>query len=185
VKLRVKKNIKLVICMVLIAGALAGLTLWARTPTEGKILTPPPIKGPTTYYDKTLDGTYISFKYSGKYLPKNEGPRDNDMERYTLSADTHYDKRVLVSVAGLPDGRLEESNGSYIFRQKSTDLYGSRKVPVGNTTTDVWVKKDGTEQTTMIPHGDKVAIISFVTANPSDDLTGEMDALLKTFAWKN
>lgn len=182
-KHRILKYLKIIIIVALILGAITGIVIWARTPTVGIILSPPPLKGPTTYYDKKLNGKYMSFQYSGKYSATDQGTKDNDLERYTLNADTHYDKRLLASVANLPDSNVQ-SDGAYIFRQKSPSLYVDRKVTVQSTPIDVWVKNDGTEQTAMIPHGNKLAIITFVTANPADDLTGEMNALLKTFEWK-
>jgi hypothetical protein len=177
------RYLKLFTPIVVVIAVIVGLIIWARTPTLGRILSPPPLKGPTTYYDKKLDGRYMSFQYSGKYSASDQGAKDNDLERYALNADTHYDKRLLASVANLPDGKLE-SDGGYILRQKSTELYKNRKFVVSGNSIDVWVKNDNTEQTAMIPHGNKVAVISFVTTNPGDDLTGEMNALLKTFEWK-
>jgi hypothetical protein len=177
------KYIKIFGLAAIIIAAIVGVVIWARAPTLGTILSPPPLQGPTTYYDKKLNGKYMSFQYSGKYSATDQGAKDNDLERYTLNADTHYDKRLLASVANLPDGKLE-ADGGYILRQKSTDLYKNRKFAVKGSSVDIWVKNDNTEQTAMIPHGNKVAVISLVTANPGDDLTGEMNALLKTFEWK-
>lgn len=177
------KYIGISISIVLVLGIIAGFVMWSHSPNKGRILTPQPAKGPSTYNDKKLVGTYMSFQYSGKYIVRNEAATNGDLERYTLSADTHYDKRILASVANLPDGKLE-SNGAYIFRQKSSNIYTSRKVTVDEGTVNVWVKNDGTEQTAMLPHGDKVAVVSLITAGTSDDLNTEMDALLKTFQWK-
>lgn len=179
---RAKKYLKIAVPVLFVAGVIVCVVLWARAPQEGRITKSAVTKGPTTYYDKKLEGTYISFQYSGKYIVRNETAKDNDVELYTLSANTRYDKRILVSVANLPDGRLE-SNGAYIFRKKSPTVYTIRTVQVGDTQVEVWVKSDGLEQTAMIPRGNKVAVISFVTANMSDDLTTEADALLKTFRW--
>jgi hypothetical protein len=157
--------------------------MWASTPKQGTITNTSSSRVQTTYYDKKLEGTYMSFQYSGKYIAKTETVTNGDLERYTLSADTHYDKRILASVADLPDGRLE-SNGAYIFRQKSPDSYIYRKMQVNSGMIGVWVKKDGTEQTAMIPRGNKVVVISLVTASTNDDLAKETDALLNTFRWK-
>jgi hypothetical protein len=182
-KHRILKYLKIVILVAIVGAAITGAVIWARTPTQGRILSPPPLKGPTTYYDKKLNGRYMSFQYSGKYSGTEQEAKDNTLERYVLNADTHYDKRLLASVGSLPDGKLE-SDGSYIYRQKSPNIYTNRKVSVNGVYVNVWVKHDNMEQTAMIAHGDKVAVLSFVTANPSDDLTGEMNALLKTFEWK-
>lgn len=181
---KVKKSLKIVVPIVVVLAAIVWFVLWANAPKQGTITNGSSSnKGPTTYYDKKLDGTYMSFQYSGKYVAKTETPTNGDVERYTLSADTRYDKRISASVSDLPDGQLT-SNGNYIFRQKSTTLYTNRKVQVAGSTADVWVKKDGTEQTAIFAHGAKAATISFVTANTNDDLTSEIDALLKTFSWK-
>lgn len=177
------KYLKIIIPVVLIIGVTVGLLVWANAPNQGTISNASTVKSPTAYFDKTLDGTYMKFKYSSKYVAKDAGPGNGDLERYTLSANTRYDRRILASVADLPDGRLE-SNGAYIFRQKNSSLYSHRMVKVGSDIIDVAVNKDGTEQTAMIPRDKKAAIISFVSSNTSDDLTTEIDSLLNSFQWK-
>lgn len=177
------KYLKIIISIAVIAGAVTVFVLWAKSPHQGSVSkTQSPI-GPAAYSDKQLNGKYLSFQYSGKYVAQSGGAKDNDLEIFILSAATQYEKRIVASVASLPDGKVE-SNGSYIYRQASTVTYSNRKVIVEGVPVDVWVKKDGLEQTAMIPHGNKLGVISFVTTNANDDLTGEMDTLLKTFRWK-
>lgn len=180
---RFKRQLKLVVFVVIFIGLVIWVAVWAAHPREGVIVPPPEAQLTTPHTSNTLDGTYISFEYNGKYTAREDVPRNENIEMYTLYADTRYDKRILASVATLPDGRLE-TYAAYIYRQKATNVYASRKVQVAGSTVDVWTKNDGTEQTAFIPHNDKVAVISFVTTNTSDQLTGEMDSLLKTFQWK-
>jgi hypothetical protein len=177
------RYLKATIFLVVLVIAVIAIAVWGKTPRLGIIKNPSVTNSPTTYYDKKLNGTYISFQYSGKYMEKNDGPKDNYLERYTLSADTHYDKRIQASVIDLPDGKLE-SNGDYLYRMKSGSVYTARKIEIHGTVVNVWVKNDGTEQTAFITHGNKAASISFVTASGNDNVTGEMDALLETLQWK-
>lgn len=167
------------ILVIIIAVGLWFIT-WSKAANEGTISAPITKNIPVTYTDKSLSGTYVGFSYSGKYTIRDEVAKDMDIERHTLTADTRYDKRILVSVS---NGQLS-TNGAYIFRQHAPNQYASRNVPAGNGTAEVWVKKDGTEQTAFIVKGDKVAMISFVTANTSEDLTSETNALLTTFKWE-
>lgn len=178
------KYLKIFLLVLAAIGLIVWLILWGRSSGEGKVLRSPDSKAPTAYVDKQLVGRYISFTYSGRYMARTEAAKDNDLERYTLSADTRHDKRILASVSNLPDGKLE-SDGSYIYRQKATALYTSRKVQVGeHQSVTVWAKKDGTEQTAIMAHGNRVATVSLVTTNTSEDLTAETNALLKSFRWK-
>ncbi len=174
---------KIIIAIVLI-GLLGWFLVWAALPNHAKLSAPKATnKTPAIVGDKDLNSTYISFRYNGKYLAKNEGPSNNDLEVHTLSADTHYNKQIIASVSTLPDGQLD-SYGAYIFRKVRTDLYKARQVKVAGLAAEVWVKNDGSEQTVMIPHGNKVATLAFTTASQMDTLTAEVDALLKTFSWK-
>lgn len=180
---RCLKYFKFLIPAVLVTGLAVGFLVWSNAPNQGTIANASPTKAPTAYFNKTLNGERMQFQYSSKYSLKNEIPSNGDLERYTLSADTRYDKRILISATNLPDGRLE-SNGAYTYRQSSKTVYAMRKLQVGSEVYTVWERNDGTEQTAMIPRGDKVAIITSVTANPKDDLTTEMDALLNSFRLK-
>lgn len=177
------KYFKILIPALLLIGVMAWFLVSANMPNKGSISNPPSNKASNDYYDKILDGTHFKFQYSSRFLAKNETATNGDLERYVLIADTRYDKRILASVTGLPDGRLE-SNGGYIFRQSSSSIYSSRTIKVGSDTITIWVKKDGTEQTAIIPNGQKAAVISFVTINTNENLTNEIDTLLSTFRWK-
>lgn len=180
--LRIKYFKKLIIASMLI-GAVYGLLVWANMPKKGSILNAPNSnRASNKYTDLTLDGTNFKFQYSSSFNLKQEVASNGDVERYTLIADTRYDKRILASVAELSDGRLE-SNGAYIFRQNSSN-YSNRKVKAGSEMATVWVKKDGTEQTAIIHNGKQAALISFVTSNINDNLTKDIDTLLSTFQWK-
>jgi hypothetical protein len=177
------KYLKIIIPILLALGFIAWAVAWGGSTNEGTISPPSATKGPSTYTDKQLNGTYISFQYGGKYTNRDEAAKDNDIERHTLTADTRYDKRILASVSNLPDGQLT-SNGGYLYRQKTPSLYTSRTVKLGGSAATVWAKNDGTEQTVIMARGTRAATISFVTANTKEDLTAEINALLKTFDWK-
>lgn len=183
-KHRKVKYLKVIIPVALVLGVVVGIVLWAGKPHSGTISPPPTTIAPTTYYDKKLEGKYITFQYSGKYIARDEKAVNNNLELHSLNADTHYDKRIMASVVGMPTGSLDR-NGDYLYRRNSPAVYKSRTVHAGNKVIEVWVRNDGSEQTAMIPHGDKAAVISFVTASNSDSLTAEVDALLNTFQWNN
>ncbi len=185
-KVITKKRSILIIVIILLVGIVAWLVMWMLQPSKGTVTlhsTSNSSQTSPTYTSKILDGTYLTFSYSSKYTVKNEGAKNNDLEVYRLSADTHYNKQILASVSNLPDGKLT-SDSAYIYRKLHTDLYTPRVIQVANLSVDVWVKNDGTEQTVMIPHGDKVATFAFLTASSIDNLSQEVDALLSTFRWK-
>lgn len=177
------KYLIIIIPVLAVVGTVIGFVVWSNVPRHGVISNAPPAKSPTAYFDKTVDGTYMKFQYNSKYVLKKEIPINGDLERYTMSAGTRYDKRLLAVVANLPDSKLE-TYGAYIYRKTRTDLYAARKLQSGDEVYTVWVRSDGTEQTAMIPQGNKVAVITYVTANPKDDLTSEMDAFLNSYEWK-
>lgn len=159
--------------------------VWSAKPSQGNVKESSSSKNPSTseVANKKIDGKYIAFNYSGKYVAKSEGPKNNELEIHTLSAGTNYDKRIIASVSNLPDGQIS-SYGAYIYRKLQTELYTARKVQVDGAVVDLWVKNDGSEQTVMIPRGNKVATITFTTASTADNLTSEADALINSFRWK-
>jgi hypothetical protein len=172
----------LVVVVALVTGA--GLAWWASAPKKGRITSTPSQRNQSEGYSvKELDGRYISLSYSGRYVASSEPPRDGYVELHMLRASTTYNKQIAVSVAELPGGNAD-SNGQYLHRKKRTDLYQNRKVAVGDRMVDVWVKKDGSEQTAMMPKGELLATLSFTTANQNDNLTAEVDEILKSLRWK-
>lgn len=171
------------VIVILVIGSVASFVLWASKPHQGRVTNASSSRETVAYQDKLLEGTYFQFVHSSNYSIKKEAALNGEIERYTLSAGTRYDKRLLAAITNLPDGQID-SYGAYIYRKSSADVYSMRKIQSGSNTYNVWVRKDGTEQTAMIQRGNKLALITLVTANPKDDLTTEMDALLNTFKWK-
>jgi hypothetical protein len=180
-----KSYIIATIVLLLVAGLIAWGVMWMHMPARGKVMPTPPISaGTTSLINKRLSGKYISFEYKGEYTAQTDKSENGSLERYTLGAGTQYSKEIHISVSELPDGKLE-ANGDYIYRQKSMDVYSSRNLNTGHGIYKIWVKKDGTEQTAMVPKGDKVAVISFVIGNGSNiDVTTEINALLQSLEWK-
>lgn len=176
-----KRNILLVIIALLICAAV--IFVWSTSGNKGQIDPVPLTKQPTRISDKTFDGKYISFRHSGKYIPHTIAAKDQDLEISMLNANTTYDKSIAVAVSQLPGGQLT-ANSAYNLRASQTSLYTSRKVAVGDDTAIVWVKNDNTEQTAIIAHAGKVAVLAFTTARASDNLQSEVDNLLATFVWK-
>lgn len=182
-----KKRIKLIVTIIILIGGIVAVVTWTKSPSEGSVLNMPPkvTKKVSTFSDKTLEGNYISFQYSGKYVASANVPANNDLERYVLSAGTNYDKRIQVSVANLPTGKLE-SNGDYIYRQKTPTIFSKRQFKSSVGTYDIWVRNDGTEQTAMLARGNKILTVSFLTSpGVEDNLGPEADALLNSLSWKN
>lgn len=185
-KIKLQKKIVIrIIATLLLIGLVVLFIQWMGSPHKGQVTvrSPPYNEIPSVRTDKILQGTYMTFSYSGMYLAKNESNKNNDLEIYTLIADTNFDKRIVASVSNLPDGQLN-SYGAYKMRSVRTDLYTARKIQVGGEVIDVWVRNDNTEQTAFIPRGNKVATIAFVSSSTSDQLTPEVDAILRSFRWK-
>lgn len=182
-KLAQPKVVVPAVTVVTAIGMVGGFYLWANAPQQGRVTNTTPYQIPVVPKDKLLEATYFQFEYGGNYLMKKEIAANGDLERYTLSADTKYDKRILAFVSPLPPKGIEY-NGAYILRKSSPGVYAMRTLTIKNVAYTIWVKNDGTEQTVMIPKGKQFTTISIVTANPQDNLTLELDALLTTYQWK-
>lgn len=160
---------------------------WASASNNGQILplatrTSAQTPAQTQAY-RTYNGSYMTFRYSGRYQPHNLVAKDMDLELSMLSADTNYEKRLAVAVSNLAGGSLD-NNSANLLRKSQPFSYSSRQVSVDGAAAVVWTKADGLEQTVLIPHGDKVAVLSFSTVGTVDDLGVEVDTLLTTFRWK-
>lgn len=180
-----KKIVIIIISVALIAGSVTYALIWSQAPSRGKVVPVSALNNAAkTDSVKKLDGAYISLQHRAEYEVQKGTASNNDLERYTLSASTQYNKQILASVVNLPGGQLK-SNGDYIYRHKSPETYTSRKLQVKDKVIDVWVKKDGTEQTAMIPRGDKAAVVSLVAAAGANlQLTTEMNELLHSLEWQ-
>jgi hypothetical protein len=181
-----KKRLNIIIPVLLILTLVGWLVVWTRTPSEGRIISSQQTvtQEAPELQDKKMDGTYVSFWYDGKYAASGNIANNNDLERYTLSAGTTYDKRILAAVVNLPEGRLE-SNGDYVYRQKTPSVYTKRQLQTAAALFEIWVNKDNTEQTAMAAHDKKALVLSFLTTpGADDDLAREVDTVLKTLAWK-
>lgn len=155
------------------------LVSWAQSPTSGKVLSTPvaATQKPEGYSTKQFSSEHLTFSYSGVYVSTTEAPKDNFVELHMLRAAVQHEKQIAVSVAYLPDGSLD-SNGPYLHRKKRPDLYSSRQIEVSGKRIDVWVKHDGTEQTAIIPHNDKVVTLAFTSSTQDEKLGMEVDQLL-------
>ena len=184
-KIKITKKWVIITSILLFVLAVLGVVgWWANTPKKGKVITAPVMRDQDQGYSvKELNGQYISFSYSGIYIPSSEPARDNFVELHMLRASTIYDKQIAVAVANLPDGNVN-SNGAYLLRKSHPDLYKNRILNLGDKQIEVWSKSDGSEETAIMPKGDKVAILSFTSANKNDNLRTEADEVLKSFQWK-
>lgn len=180
-----KKYLRIFLPLLAVSAVVILFILWMRTPAEGTITSKTEgSKNASTLQDKQLNGMYIAFQYNGKYIAGQNSPANNDLERYTLSAGTNYDKRIQAAVVNLPDSNLA-SNGDYIYREKTPAVYTKRQLQTSAGLFDIWVKRDGSEQTAFAAHGQKVAVFSFTTSPGADStLTTEVDTLLKSLKWK-
>lgn len=167
----------------LVLVLVAGLAVWASAANKGQIVDAADTKSgrAPTYQD--FDSAYITFRYSGAYQAHKLEAKDLDLELSMLTVNTNYEKRLAVSVSQLA-GRSLDSNSAYLLRKSQPEIYASRQVIIDGNVAVVSTKIDGLEQTVFIPHGDRVALLSFLTAGNFDDLQPEVDSLLKTFRWK-
>lgn len=131
---------------------------------------------------KLFSGRYVKFEYSSRYAPQTLPAKDLDLELYMFTADTIYDKRLAVSVSQLPEGQLTQSS-AYMLRSTDTAAYSLTNQKVDGLNSVIATKSDGSEKTAFIPNGQKIAILSFVTANTSDDINNELQRALSTFQW--
>lgn len=167
----------------LLVVAVGSGILWASSSNQGQISAPSPKNPVYAPANKDFNGAYMSFTYAGNYQAHQLPATDNDLENVMLSANPNYDKRLAVSVSKLSGGQLD-TNSAYILRASQTAVYSSQKVPVTDGIATIWTKNDGLEQTVFIPHGDKVAVLSFSIGGRVDNLTPEVTDLLASFRWK-
>jgi hypothetical protein len=154
---------------------------WLSADNEGTVSQPTNQTAAEAY--KNFDGQRLAFTYSGTYGVQTLPAKDNDLELYTFKASTIYDKHIAVSVSKLEGGKLS-NNSAYNLRQSQPGTYTRRDVQVAGGTATVWVKSDNKEETVIIPHGNQVAVLSFVTAGNPAQLDKEVTALLQTLRWK-
>ena len=126
---------------------------------------------------------YIYFSYSSTYQAVRQPPAGTSLQMAMLSADTSYQKHLAVAVFPLDAGGLDGFS-PYAVRKVQPALYKRADVPVKGGTAIVFSKADNSEITAIIPHADKLATLSFTTASSYDDLSTEVNALLKSFYWK-
>lgn len=157
--------------------------LWSTASNKANVTNPPPrasLSAPTL---KTFTGKYISFEYTSRYAPRTLAAKDSDLELYMLTADTSYEKRLVVSVSILPGGQLSQ-NSAYSYRSTDTADYTLTSQTVDGSEAVIATKADGSERTIFIPRGDRIAVFTFVTKSPSDDIASESLRLLSSFSWK-
>lgn len=179
-------KIKLIAIVTLIIAVYL-VVVWANSDNSGVIETPIAALPQTTVTVAYKDyaGSSVTFRYSGIYtlhtkaVSKNSGTYEQAM----LKADTTYEKHISYEVDDLPGGSLA-NNSANNLRLNSPDVYAARNFEINGIPTTVWMKKDGTEQTALLPHGNRVAIISFVQIGTQSDLTPEVNAVLSTLKWK-
>jgi hypothetical protein len=174
---------------ILIAGALLIVTffvvVWANSNNTGVVETPYSVLPKATVAYKDYDGTSLSFRYLGVYSIRKPAveQKNANVGQVMFKADTTYEKHLSVEVSNLPGGALAQ-NSAYNLRLNSPNEYASRSLTVDGVQATIWVKKDGTEQTAMVPRGNRLATFSFVQIGTQSDITPEVDALLATVKWK-
>lgn len=179
-----RKRTVIVVVVTAIIAAIAGFLVWSQSASQGTVTTS--YKSNKPIADKQLDGRYFKLTYPGRYaIKKVESTNPRDLEVYTLTADTVYDKRLIVTVVQLPSGRLDDESG-YKLRQAHSDEYTAETKPFGDDTATIMSKRDGSERTIFVPHRGKLLTLSFVT-DPANDtgLAGEAEVVLGGFTWKD
>lgn len=158
---------------------------WVTSDNQGAIYTKEPeVLRQEMVSDQVLEGLTMRLMHKGSYTPYSLPVADNDIEIYKLSATTGYTNDFVISVSKLANGQLD-SNSAYILRTTRTDMYEQQQAtyPVGEVT--LFKKLDQDEVAAFIKQSDKVAILSFTQAGTAaGDLMTEVDAVLKSFAWK-
>ena len=162
-----------------------GLFWWFSTANKGSIGEAQQFKSinKKVGYNE-LNGKYIYLQYANNYFIQKLPATDNDLELYTISANTAYTKQLVVSVTKLPDNKLE-NNSAYMLRNTRTDLYTERVVETKTLKARVWTRNDNQEQTAILEKDSKVAVLSFVQQGGEPyKLNAEVNTLLRSFEWR-
>jgi hypothetical protein len=164
------------------AAAVTGIVWWSQANNDGTIIESSQIGVRYESPIKMLSGEHLKFMYKNVYGIKKLLSGGDDIEQYFLTADTNYPKTLAVDLTKF-DGSL---NGdiAYAARKNHPELYTSEVLNVNGGSAEEFVKTDFTERTIFIPHGNSLAILSFVSGNKYEDLQTEILALLGTFQWK-
>ena len=181
-KLGRKKTIigSLIIGLIIIGSC---FSVWALSTNKGLIVTPPdraPARAPAI---ATLTGKQIEFQYPDSYKLETLPPTASDPESYELTANTNYEKHLAVIIHRLDVSGLNGFTG-YTSRNNRSDIYDKQQIMVGDSPAEEFTKKDLTEKTVFIPHGNFVGVFSFVVTSRYDDIDNEIAATLNTFNWK-
>jgi hypothetical protein len=173
----------------LVVGALLvtifSVATWANSDNAGVVeIHATPLPQATVAYKEYVSGN-VSFRYPGIYTIHQTAVKGTNgtYAQASFKADTTYEKHISLQVDDLPGGTLTNSSANNL-RQNSPDEYTSRNFTVDGLQAIVWVKKDGTEQTVLVPRGNQVVTMSFVQIGSQNDMTPEVNALLTTLKWK-
>ena len=166
--------------LLIVGGA---FSVWALTVNKGIITAAAdraPVRAPATV---ALNGQSIDFTYSDSYKLEKLPPTAIDVESYYLAANTNFEKHLAVAVHRLDNFGLNGFTG-YTSRNARTDVYDKQQITVGQEQAIEFTKKDLTEKTIFIPHGNETALFSFVTTSKYDDIDTEIADILSSFRWK-
>lgn len=175
-----KKRLLVSIIVVIIATI---CILWFLTSSNQGTVSQAPAPGPQkaavpTY--KELRGANFRLRYLGMYTIKQLSASDNDLEIYQLTADTTYTKQLAIAVSRLPGGDLA-NNSAYLLRQSQPGTYTEQKIGAA----DVWLRRDGTEETAFLVHGERVATLAFTQqGSTTAALQTEVHNVLDSFTWE-
>lgn len=169
-----------VVGLVIASGA---FTIWALSTNKGDIMAAPDSAAPHAPALATLDGAYVSFKYSDSYKRETLPTDSDNLEGYDFTANTNYEKHLAVTVHRLDTTGLNAFTG-YTARDSRTDLYDKQQLTVDQSPAIEFSKKDHTEKTIFITRGTSLAVFSFVTTSRYDNIDSEITAILNSFMWK-
>lgn len=146
------------------------------SPAEGSIDQTPPSQAETAApYSQPgrYKGKYVSFAYPAHFKISPSKPGAQDLETVFLSSTDVSGRHIAVEVR---KGSLADDSDA-LYRQRSPSLYQQTSSRLGLEFT----KKDGTDDTFFIAHGDMVASIS--ASAPSNILNGEAQFVASSLKW--
>jgi len=181
-RLRIIKNPRVYIPLLVVAVVVATGILAARNlnaPAEGTITNAGSEQSVThdiTQPEKTYSGKYIGFRYPALYEEIPAAKSTGYLDSVKLVISRGHNKYASI-------GLLKEniSNDSGVnYRKLHPEIYSLLKDTPSYV---LFSKKDGTEYTGFIAHGDSVLTVSF-TSVATAELKSDYETIIRSLEWR-
>ncbi len=156
-------------------------------PAEGTVVTTIPLAKPVAppIELEQFDGKHLSFARPVTYAAQStRKPESNSLESATFIASGMASKVLIMTVASLPSGRLEDE-ASYIMRTLHPDRYKITEVKAKGEKVMVAVNAAENQTTAFWPHGNKLLMLTLTGISTDTPVVQEeYHKMLQSVSWR-